>query len=232
MQKACVRSPYTRLPMGRIHLGTLFGTTITLDFTFIILIAFFVFSYAQQVGMRDALLWAPVLFISILIHELAHAAAIGAFGFGPSAIILGGIGGLTINERRARPWQDLLISAAGPASSLLLAFAVMRVPPMSDPFFRALIPLMVWSNVVWGIFNLMPVGPLDGASMLRNFLRMFLPETTAFVISIWTSIVVGTLLALLGLKSGQFFLAILMAWYVYSSYSQWQLFRAYKRPDD
>ncbi|MEK6371373.1 MAG: site-2 protease family protein [Acidobacteriota bacterium] len=218
--------------MGRIHLGTIFGTTITLDFTFIILIAFFVFSYAQQVGMRDALLWAPVLFISILIHELAHAATIGAFGFGPSAIVLGGIGGVTINQRRAKPWQDLLISAAGPASSLVLAFGLRLVPPPHDPFFSALIPLLVWANIVWGIFNLMPVGPLDGASMLRNFLRLFVPERTAFVISIWTSIVVGVLLALLGLWSRQFFLSLLMLWYVHSSYQQWQLFRAYKRPDE
>jgi Zn-dependent protease len=218
--------------MGRIHLGSIFGTTITLDFTFIVLIAFFVFSYAQEIGMRDALLWAPVLFISILIHELAHAAAIGAFGFGPSAIVLGGIGGLTINQRRAKPWQDMLISAAGPASSFLLAFGASRVPPLRDPFFSAILPLMVWANVVWAVFNLMPVGPLDGAGMLRNFLRIFLSEKTAFVISIWTSIVVGVLLALVGLRARQYFLTLLMLWYVHSSFSQWQLFRAYKRPDE
>lgn len=218
--------------MGRIHLGSILGTTITLDFSFIILIAFFVFSDAQRQGMPYALLWAPVLFLSILIHELAHAAAIGAFGYGASAIVLGGIGGATFNERRAKPWQDLLISAAGPASSFLLAFAVWRVPPLRDPFFRAFVPLLVWSNVVWGIFNLVPVGPLDGASMLRNFLRMFLHDKTAFVISVWTSMIVGVLLALLGLRSRQYFLSLLMLWYVHSSYTQWQLFRAYKRPDE
>ena len=228
MQETCVYTPR----MGRIHLGTIFGTTITLDFTFLILIAFFVFSYVDQIGMRNALLWAPVIFISILIHELAHAAAIGAFGFGPSAIVLGGIGGVTINQRRAKPWQDMLISAAGPASSLLLAFALMQVPVPRDPFFRAIVPFLVWSNVVWGIFNLMPVGPLDGAGMLRNFLRMFLPEKPAFVISIWTSILVGTALALWGLATRRYFLALLMGWYVYTSFSQWQLFRAYKRPEE
>ena len=110
--------------MGRIHLGTIFGTTITLDFSFLILIVFFVMTDVQQVGMRYALLWVPVLLISILWHELAHAAMIGALGFGSSAIILEGIGGATYNERRAKPWQDLLISAAGPASSFLLAWII------------------------------------------------------------------------------------------------------------
>src|SRR2546428_7861564 len=107
--------------MGRIHLGTILGTTIPLDFSFIILIVFFVLSDIERAGFRYALLWAPVLLISILVHELAHAAMIGLLGFGPSRILLQGIGGVTVNERRARPWQGPLISAARPLSSLLLA---------------------------------------------------------------------------------------------------------------
>src|SRR5258706_12082209 len=110
--------------MGRIRLGTIFGTSITLDFSFLILIVFFVMTDIQAAGMRYALLWVPVLLISILFHELAHAAMIAVLGFGSSAIILAGMGGATYNERRAKPWQDLLISAAGPASSFFLAWIV------------------------------------------------------------------------------------------------------------
>lgn len=212
--------------MGRLHLGSILGTTISVDFTFIILIALFVLTDVDRVGMPYALLWAPVLFLSILFHELAHAATIGAFGFGPSAIILAGMGGATFNRRRAKPWQDMLISAAGPVSSFLLAVLVARVPPLRDPFFRALVPLLMWSNVVWGIFNLLPVGPLDGAGMLRNFLRLFLPERAAFMISVWTSMVVGVAVALLGLWTRQFFVSLLMVWYISSSYREWQLFRS------
>jgi stage IV sporulation protein FB len=218
--------------MGRLHLGSILGTTITLDFSFLILIALFVFTSADSFGMPAALLWAPVLFISILVHELAHAAMIGVFGYGPSAIVLGGIGGVTINQRQAKPWQDMLISAAGPLSSFALAFAVTLAPPIGDPFFRALFPLLLWANIAWGIFNLLPVGPLDGAGMLRNFLRLFASEKTSFVISVWTSIVVGTAVAVFGLARRQFFIAILMFWYVWSSWSQWQLFRGFRRTDD
>ena len=221
---------YTPRHMGRLNLGSIFGTTITLDFSFLILIAFF--SYADSSGMPYALLWAPVLFVSILVHELAHAAAIGAFGFGPSAIVLEGIGGATFNQRRAKPWQDMLISAAGPLSSFALAFAVAKVPPLRDPFFRSFIPLLTLSNLVWGVFNLIPVGPLDGASILRNFLSIFLSERLAFVISVWTSMILGAALALLGLRFQMYFLSLLMAWYVASSYRQWQLFRAFKGPQD
>ena len=223
--------------MGRFHLGTIFGTTITVDLTFIILIAFFVMSDLQRVGARYALLWAPVLFISILVHELAHAAMIGILGFGPSHIVLEGIGGVTINERRARAWQDLLISAAGPASSFLIAWLTLIAfgsisYAQRDPFLLALLPLLSRANVWWGIFNLIPVMPLDGSGVLRNFLRLFSSERISFIISVWVSILAGSALAIYGLITRWIFLSLLMLWYVRSSYVQWQFFRSYNRTDD
>jgi Zn-dependent protease len=223
--------------MGRIHLGTIFGTTIALDFSFLILIVFFVMTTdIQRVGMHYALLWVPVLLISVLWHELAHAAMIGGLGFGSSTIILAGIGGATYNERRARPWQDLLISAAGPASSFLLAWIAtliaMNVPvAQTDPFLRALLPFMAWANKWWGIFNLLPIGPLDGNGILRNFFRLFLKERPAFIISIWISILVGAGVVVLTLVGREFFVAILVAYYVWTSWAQWQFFRSHNRTD-
>jgi Zn-dependent protease len=220
--------------MGRIHLGTIFGTSITLDFSFLILILFFVITDIQQAGMRYALLWIPVLLVSILWHELAHAAMIGALGFGSSSIILEGIGGATYNERRAKPWQDLLISAAGPASSFLLAWIITRIMtsvPVRDPFLFALLPLMARANFWWAIFNLLPIGPLDGNGILRNFFRLFLRERPAFIISIWISMIVGLGIFVLTLISRQIFIALLVGWYVWTSWTQWQFFRSHNRTD-
>jgi len=222
--------------MGRIHLGTIFGTTITLDFSFLILIIFFVAMSVQSSGMQLALLWAPILFISVLFHEFAHASMIGALGFGSSDIILQGMGGATYNDRRARPWQDLLISAAGPASNFLLAsiigLIISRVPAASrDPFFIALLPLLAYANWFWGVLNLLPIGPLDGNSILRNFFRLFLRERPAFIISIWISIAVGVTVAIFCLITRQYFIAVLVAWYVWTSWTQWQFFRSHNRTD-
>ena len=222
--------------MGRIHLGSILGTTIELDFSFIILLVFWVLSDLQS-GLRYALLWIPVILISVLFHELAHASMIGIFGFGPSRIVLQGIGGVTINERRAKPWQDLLISAAGPLSSFLLAaimwFAFSGIPRLhQDPFFVALLPLLAKINIIWGIFNLLPVMPLDGYAMLRHFLRLILSERTAFVISIWVSMVVGGLLVIVSVLNRQPFIALLLLWFIRSSYLQWQFFRSYNRTDE
>jgi Zn-dependent protease len=193
-------------------------------------------SYIQTAGVQFALLWIPVLFISVLFHELAHAATIGLFGFGPSQIMLQGIGGVTINERRARPWQDLFISAAGPLSSFLLAFlvrlAMLNIPYLSrDRFFLSFLPLLAQANILWGFFNLLPVAPLDGYGILRNFLRMILSERVAFLIAIFTSMIVGGLLVVISVYLKQPFMALLLLWFVRSSYLQWQFFRSYNRTD-
>jgi stage IV sporulation protein FB len=173
----------------------------------------------------------------VLVHELAHAVTIALFGYGPSEIILGGIGGVTINRREARPWHDMVISLAGPVSSFglayLFAFIFRSVQFVrQDAMLVNLFPLLVQANIWWGIFNLIPVSPLDGGHAVRNFLRMFLAEKTAFMIAVWTAIVVGAVVAIVGAINGWFFLALLIAWYVYMNYQQWVYFREHGTPGD
>ena len=66
-----------------IHLGSIGGTSIDIDISFLIVAALWVMNdYQHSQDMKVALLWVPVLFLSVLIHELAHAAMFGAFGYG------------------------------------------------------------------------------------------------------------------------------------------------------
>ena len=202
-----------------IHLGSIRGTTIRIDLSFIILVALFVASdYNPNAGIQHALLWVPVLFISVLVHELAHAATIGLFGYGPSEIVLGGIGGATMNRRRAKPWHDVIISLAGPLSSFALAYLIRtifwRVPQAQrDPMLVEFLPLLVTANLWWGVFNLFPIAPLDGGHAVRNFLRIFLRERIAFAIAVWIAIIVGVAIAIMGLILHWIFLSVLIAWY-------------------
>ena len=221
-----------------LHLGSIRGTTIDVDFSFgFLVLLFVVVNYNPKLGIHYALLWIPILFLSVLIHELAHAGMIGVFGFGSSQIILGGMGGVTINRRRARPWQDLLISLAGPASSFVLYFLclwLMRNTEIArtDRMLAALLPAMVWANLAWGLFNLIPVPPLDGGHATREFFRIFLSERTAFVIAIWIAIVVGGLIAVWMLLTKNFFIALYIGWFVYMAFQQWQYFREHGVPGD
>lgn len=221
-----------------LRLGSIGKTSIDIDLSFIILIVFFVaMNYNAELGVQYALIWIPVIFLSVLIHELAHAGAIAALGFGSSQVILGGMGGATFNQRRARPWQDMVISVAGPASSFALAFAVNilmnRFAVMQqDAMLRVLMPLLFIANIFWGLFNLIPVAPLDGGHAVRNFFRMFLAEAQAFVVSIWIAFVVGGAIALYAAVRGQFFIALFVGWFIYQNYQAWQYFREHGIPGD
>lgn len=222
-----------------VNLGSIRGTTINVDISFFILIVFFVAAnYRPGVGIEYALIWIPVVFLSVLIHELAHAVAIGMFGYGPSDIILGGMGGETRNQRRARPWHDMVISLAGPFSSFLIAavayYAATRVPfAQTDPMLREFVPRMLWANVFWGIFNLIPTAPLDGGQAVRNFFRMFLSERRAFVIAVWIGMVGGAFAAFVaGFIFRQIFIALFLAWFVFMNYQAWEAFRRQGYPGD
>jgi Zn-dependent protease len=223
-----------------LHLGSIGGTSIDVDLTFLFLIALFVATnYNASLGLHYALLWAPVVFVSVLVHELAHAAAFAVFGYGASHIVLGGIGGVTVNTHRThpRPWHDVVISVAGPLASFAIGFLCMQlmrsVPVVSrDPMLVALMPLMVWANVAWGIFNLLPVKPLDGGHATRSFFRMFLRERTAFIISVWIAIIVGGAVVVYFLASRNIFPALLIGWYVMGNVQAWQHFRQTGVPGD
>ena len=221
-----------------LHLGSIRGTTIDVDFNFgFLILLFVVLNYNAELGIHHALIWIPILFVSILVHELAHAAMIGIFGFGSSQIILGGMGGVTINQRRARPWQDLLISLAGPASSFALYFLCVWVDGTleivrTDKMLAAVIPAMAWANSRWGLFNLIPVPPLDGGHAVRDFFRMFLSERNAFIIAIWIAIIGGSIIAALMLLGRSIFIALYIAWFVYMAVQQWQYFKSHGTPGD
>ena len=221
-----------------LHLGSIGGTSIDVDFNFGFLVLLFVIlNYNPEQGIHYALLWIPILFISVLVHELAHAGMIAAFGFGASQIVLTGMGGVTINRRRARPWQDLLISIAGPASSFGLYFLsvwfIRNVEvAQTDRMLAALLPAMAWANRAWGLFNLIPLAPLDGGHAVREFFRMFLSERNAFIVAIWIGIVGGILIAAYLLLARAFFIALYIAWFVYMAWQSWQYFKQHGVPGD
>lgn len=219
-----------------IRLGTIAGTTIEVQTSFLLLVGFFVIlDLDEKLGFQYALLWIPTLLISVLFHELAHAAVIGLLGFGPSRIWLTGMGGVTLNDRRGKPWQDMLISVAGPLSSFLLAGLCAAAhsymaAARHDPMLNALVPRLVTANLVWGIFNFFPIYPLDGGQTARNLLRIFLSDRHAFVISVWSSMILAVAVGVVALLRGLYFVAIVIGMMISQNWQQWQLYRSFHRP--
>ncbi len=111
-----------------------------------------------------------------MLHELGHATTGMAFGLQPS-IELHGMGGTT-SWTTAKPlstMQRVAISLAGPFAGFAVggaAFGLARagVFPPTD-LGQSIYDTLVWVNVGWGIFNLVPMLPLDGGNVMMQILN-------------------------------------------------------------
>ena len=99
-----------------------------------------------------------------LLHESGHILVYCRLTgrFPPLTLSAGGIG-LRLTDERFTPRQLLALAAAGPAVNLTLCavfwLAQQRQASYAGSFFAGV-------NLCLGLFNLLPVGPLDGRRML------------------------------------------------------------------
>jgi len=149
-------------------------------------------------------IWVLSMLVSILVHELGHAFAARAFGSHVTSVVLTVLGGFCAYDRQpATRWKRIVISLAGPgAGFLLLGFVEATAyaygwPDVSKYTLYAYSDLY-FINLVWGLFNLLPIWPMDGGRVSRELCegaRLKNPVET----SLWISIVVAVCLGLTGL---------------------------------
>ncbi len=113
--------------------------------------------------------FAVLLYVSVLLHEFGHALTARAFGLPVRGITLHFLGGYTEIERESpTPGRDIVVSAAGPALSLVLGgLGLLGTQVVDDDVLRFLVWELALANLVVGVFNLLPALPLDGGHMLR-----------------------------------------------------------------
>jgi Zn-dependent protease len=77
---------------------------------------------------------------------------------------------------RNQRWGTLLVAAAGPLSNFLIATVfglILRfssVLGIDSPAFLSLTSAIVFLNIILGVFNLVPIPPLDGSKVLFSVL--------------------------------------------------------------
>lgn len=166
--------------------------------------------------------WLVVVFISVLFHELGHALVGRRFGLSPQ-ITLYSMGGLTSwsEVKEISPAKNLAISLAGPAAGFLfggICFvagpALLRAVP-SELFTIAYYDL-IWVNIGWGIFNLLPILPLDGGQVLVT-LEGWLTRKRDPIVSYAISLLACFALIYLAFLLGSSWIAILGIWFAYSN---------------
>jgi len=170
------------------YLGRVFGIPIYAHYSWLPVFPFYAWAIASGLlpreapGLTSIQYWAlgflttVLLFISVLVHELAHATMARAEGLGTGNITLYMFGGLaSLNGQPAQPSSEFKIAVVGPAASFLIGtIFFLAIPPLvGGTTHRAVGQVLRHLSIVnWflGGFNILPGLPLDGGRVLRALL--------------------------------------------------------------
>jgi stage IV sporulation protein FB len=148
---------------------------------------------------------AITLFGIVLVHELGHLAAANGFGWRVREVQLLPFGGvLIVDELGTAPtWEELIVALAGPLQhvwmiliALLMKWMEVGASSWWDYFIEA--------NLMIGLFNLIPVLPLDGGKVMQSLLGYLLSYHNTILYTVWISmflslvIIVTAIIQLLG----------------------------------
>jgi Zn-dependent protease len=166
--------------------------------------------------------WLVVVFISVLFHELGHALIGRRFGLSPQ-ITLYSMGGLTSwsEAKEISPAKHLAISLAGPAAGFLLGGICFVAGPvmlsaLPSKLSTAAYNDLIWVNIGWGVFNLLPILPLDGGHVLQT-LEGWLTSIRDQIISHAISLLACVALMYLAFRLRSLWVAVLGVWFAYSN---------------
>lgn len=209
-----------------IAVGKVKGTIVRIHLTFLILLAWIVFAaYAAKgsIAAASAGLFFVLLFASVLLHEFGHILVAGYYGVRTPTVTLLPIGGVSQMERiPEQPYQELVISLAGPAVNLILggaiALALGGLPSHPEmglaDFGRVFWTHLAFANLALALFNLLPAFPMDGGRALRAVLSARLGYARGTKAAAVTGQVLAVLFGLFGIYSGNLILT-LIALFVY-----------------
>ncbi len=155
------------------------GIQLAVHISFFLLLAYIGYNGWQEAG-ASGLVWNIVTVISffacVVLHELGHSFVALHYGIGVRRILLMPIGGMAEMDSIPRePGRELLMTLAGPAVNFVIAGLLWPVvhwlPDLIQLHsWQGLIFQVFVANLVMGLFNLVPVFPMDGGRILRAVL--------------------------------------------------------------
>jgi stage IV sporulation protein FB len=209
-------------PIARIG-----GTAVKIHATFLLLFLWLGVSYliagGPEAAVRGLVLLLLLLFLSVVLHEFGHIAVARRFGIRTRDILLLPIGGVArLDSLPEKPAQEIAIAIAGPAVSLAIAAILLtaagglpsQAELAADKPQLGLVVQLGLTNLVLGLFNLIPAFPMDGGRVLRALIATRGSYAKATRIAAATGQIFAFGFGLLGLLAGNPLL-LLVALFVY-----------------
>ena len=202
MARTTPEKPQRRDAGHGIVIARPFGIPVFISPYWFVIAGVFIFIYANDLASTMhgstryfvAAAFVVLLYASVLVHELSHSVVARGFGLPVRRILLYPLGGFSEIEREPpTPGREFLVSAAGPALSLVLAAAGYGLSQVvTQGISGTLVSQLVVANVVVGVFNLLPGLPLDGGRMLRAVIwKVTGRPSTSTIIAAWAGRVIA-----------------------------------------
>ena len=136
-----------------------------------------------------------VFFLVVSLHELGHIFAAYSFHWRIQSIELLPFGGVAHVEEwgNATPLSEVVVALSGPLVNVFLYFLGMGLGTMGI-IPREWAAFFMYSNVLVGGFNLLPIWPLDGGRVVHTLYSLFLPYRQSVLLSIHLSLIGALLL--------------------------------------
>jgi Zn-dependent protease len=210
-----------------ISVGQLWGTEIRLHLTFLLLVMYIVLPEFDQ-----PLLVAPrafalslIIFIAVVLHEMAHIVVARMCKFPSRIVILLPIGGVTLREaaegsREMPASAEIKTALAGPMFSLITGGIMLLGVHLFRPEYNLLALPHIninslaittpWVFIYLGALNLIPAYPLDGGRILRALFTletgMTYETATRRAVTIGQVFAIGLIFASIFMKSNELLL--------------------------
>ena len=181
-----------RMNQGKFYLGHLLQVPVYIGWEAIFLL---IFAYNQVNGRPAAemLIAITALVLTIVLHEFGHALVARAVRMRDVAITISALGGYCTYSGEPSTARKIAITAAGPLTNFALAGAAWSV--LHYDLFRETTTvifcsyMLVW-NLVLGIFNSLPLYPLDGGQLTLAIAKgVCRNQATAFKITLTLAVI-------------------------------------------
>jgi Zn-dependent protease/CBS domain-containing protein len=171
---------------GSFRVGRIAGIDIFIHVSWIIIFVLLTWSLATgwfavlYPGWSTITYWvvsliaALLLFVAVLVHELAHSLVARARGLQVKNITLFIFGGVSnIEQEPQTPGVEFQMAFVGPLTSLVIggiAYLLQLALGENTSPLAAILRYLAVTNILLGIFNLIPGFPLDGGRVLRSII--------------------------------------------------------------
>ena len=174
--------------------------SIKVDLKIFLLVIFLILSGQSKIYL--------IIFAFTAIHEVGHLICGLILGLKPKTIKIMPMGlSILFKNEQLKWWKELLVCIAGPIVNFFIALITYNIKAQY---------LIIYTNILIGVFNLLPVIPLDGGRAIKAILKRLLCYKKAnkyiSLISYATMVVISIIGLFIIIKLNNIFILLTIAY--------------------